>query len=1018
MAWDMEAFDSAGIAEDHAAWLEKIFGVDMHSLVREFYDLSFPSKPEYMGWGQEWNTRYDKQAKITDTEWSFQSYGEAQSRLDRYESLREESERIMNSLPDEKRAAYFELVHYSFAGSALMNEKLLKMQKSREGARMHRYSARKDAFESLAAADLLDSLTADYDRLMGGKWKHIASLRQGVTAHYFERPLPPVFPAGAEGIGVVVEGGRNLEFNSLLNKEKHIEIYSKSSQAQPWAIECDADWVCLARKEGRGDCRVAVSILPELMTPGRHSAILTIRCGSQKETVLVGANVSGELPSGPVFVEDDGVVSMPAADYTGSETINGVAPEILEGLGFEGRSVRLGDPLLPMQDIRDRVSCLEYDFMTESAGAVDVYSYVLPTFPLWYNDTFASDFAGVNPSTHELRFGLSIDDAYVAAPSVPCAEYSQAWTDNVLRNCAVIRTRLNVAAPGRHTLRVLCADPGVVFQKFVIDFGGLRRSVLGPGSTLLRVDAAPSKMFTPAQATEIGGMLGEHLQRTREGRVAHFIEGSSSPAVQLFAAENHVSNRRNWRGEHAGKWLCTASDLYRHTGDGKILSRLVEVADFLVSKQEESGWLGTYVPEIRFDGPSDEPAWDVWVNTYMIKGLVAVYNVTGNEKYAKAATRIASYMKKIFVDEKMPFGGTGFHGGLVSTGSVEPFMELLESYPGDDARTMVLFCIGQMESIPGLGLVSKFSEGRDCQSVANGKIYELLRNLTGLARYARFSADSVISQACRNAWNNIRDYHLSPSGCPWGGIDVHNEVFNPIGVFEPRQVCETCSAMEWISFTRQMLLLDGDAKYAEQIEKSLYNAIPGALGGEKSEWVYYTRFNGAVHRGSEWSCCWSSGMMASEWIPDLVYSLCGDDVRVNIYTPSCLDGVLLQSGDYAESGKACFELLKSGRFKLLLRNPEWAPSAMVKSGDEIVPYRMEQGYILLEKDWKKGDRIEIAFPVCNRDELSRDSRDGKIWKSAFKGPLLLGRARGPLEAMAKLPWMQPSDEYNYWEMTE
>ena len=75
---------------------------------------------------------------------------------------------------------------------------------------------------------------------------------------------------------------------------------------------------------------------------------------------------------------------------------------------------------------------------------------------------------------------------FVATPTISSHEYSQPWSENVLKNCSIKKTTMKVDGAGRHTLKILCGDAGVVVQKIVLDFGGLKRSYVGPRSTKVK----------------------------------------------------------------------------------------------------------------------------------------------------------------------------------------------------------------------------------------------------------------------------------------------------------------------------------------------------------------------------------------------------------------------------------------------------------------------------------------------------------------------------------------------------
>src|SRR5689334_1096343 len=94
---------------------------------------------------------------------------------------------------------------------------------------------------------------------------------------------------------------------------------------------------------------------------------------------------------------------------------------------------------------------------------------------------------------------------------------------------------------------------------------------------------------------KVGGLLGETLERSRLGRLRTFIEDERSRPIAIFSPEARARNfDGDWNGEHAGKWLYTASRTAVRTGDTELAKRVRRVADYLVSTQESDGYLGTY----------------------------------------------------------------------------------------------------------------------------------------------------------------------------------------------------------------------------------------------------------------------------------------------------------------------------------------------------------------------------------------------------------------------------------------
>ena len=504
MAWDIGRFTADNVVTYPARWLAGIFGEAyydrLEAMTREHLRLAFPRKPEYMGWGYHWN-RFDHNCEqLTDTDFSFTNYDEAPRRLEAYRKLGARAEALLHEIGDEARPAFYQLVYYPLRGAELMNRMTLGGQRNRWYARQGRAATNAVRDEVQRCYDSLQVITRGYNSLLGGKWNHMMSMRQnydGVSAYFNLPHLATHDAAGAPRLalqvaGEDVTGARAFHalpaFDNYLRRTYPVEIYNRGGGTLAWTAHASEPWVVLSKSAGKtaDEERITVGIDWEKAPSGNAvPAQIVFRAGEQSEKVLVSlfnptAPSRAELRG--IYVENNGCVSIPAAGCHRVRENDRIKITAVEDLGIEGPALQLGDPTAPLQIFRSRdVPCAEYDFYAFDAGSVDVYTYVLPTFPLHADRDFR---IGENTNT-DTKYSVQIDDGALATPSSSHVEYSQVWFESVLRNCAVNKSTLHIDKPGRHTLRIRVGDPGIVLQKIVLDFGGMKRSYLGPQSTLL-----------------------------------------------------------------------------------------------------------------------------------------------------------------------------------------------------------------------------------------------------------------------------------------------------------------------------------------------------------------------------------------------------------------------------------------------------------------------------------------------------------------------------------------------------
>lgn len=501
--------------------------------------------------------------------------------------------------------------------------------------------------------------------------------------------------------------------------------------------------------------------------------------------------------------------------------------------------------------------------------------------------------------------------------------------------------------------------------------------------------------FPSAGQVRLGGVLGEAIEASRKGRLSHFIVDAHSPAIALFDPARAEGNHEgDWYGEHAGKWLIAAARAAAHQGDGVLRARVLEVADHLASIQRADGYLGTYAPERRFtvpqpprpwswDGAPALRTWDVWTHAYLVLGLIEAWRLGGRPAHLDAARAIGRLCHAAFVEGGLDITTCGNHFGMSATVLLDGAVELFLVTDDPQFLELARRIVEQADHNPPLALVQRLLAGVDASEIGTGKAYQLLWNAAALAKLARATGDATLLPALEWLWANVHDHHLSLGGGPWGGAGLRSrECFNPPFVFDPQGYVETCSTLAWLQFTRELLAWTGHARYVDAIERTALNDLLGAMAADGQDWCYYSFGNGRRTHTTYWRCCKSSGAMAMEELPMLAYATSARDVRVNLFVPGEVvfdDGpapglriVQQGRGEVPMQVELTLQPAHSSTFVLALRQPAWSAPVQVRIDGELQDARADDdGYVRLQRQWRIGTRIEIAFSA--RPQLQRRS---------------------------------------------
>ncbi|NRF65815.1 glycoside hydrolase family 127 protein [Aquincola sp. S2] len=528
----------------------------------------------------------------------------------------------------------------------------------------------------------------------------------------------------------------------------------------------------------------------------------------------------------------------------------------------------------------------------------------------------------------------------------------------------------------------------------------------------------------------LGGLLGEAIGASQRGRLSSFIVDEASPALRLFGPEHRERNTEgDWYGEHAGKWLIAAARAAARSGDATLRERVQHAARWLAGQQQPDGYLGTYAATHRFsvpqppkpgtwDGAPARRTWDIWIHAYLMLGLLEVHRHFPEQRLLDAACRIGDLCLQVLTEGGLDITTLGNHHGLSATVLLDPAAQLYLDTGEPRYLQLALRVLEQADAEPRLQLLRQALAGADAADIATAKAYQLQWNLVGLAKLWHATGREDLMRAVEALWTSIRTHHLTLGGGPWGGVAHRSrEVFNAPGSFSPQAYVETCSTLAWIQLNRELLQLTGDARYADEIERSAYNDLLGALAPNGEDWCYYVFPNGRRVHTTYWRCCKSSGAMALEelalaaWslditgaVPMLAMNLIGPaDVRatlpdgrvlcVQAYTAYPFDGRI-------ELVIRCAEPL---RLALKLRIPPWAAGATLQLAGQV-PLPAEAGhFVLLDRSWHDGERIVLQLPIaarfevhCHRNVQESRAPDGSTVRQEVLRQDVVALLRGPL----------------------
>jgi DUF1680 family protein len=289
---------------------------------------------------------------------------------------------------------------------------------------------------------------------------------------------------------------------------------------------------------------------------------------------------------------------------------------------------------------------------------------------------------------------------------------------------------------------------------------------------------------------------------------------------------------------------------------------------------------------------------------------------------------------------------------------------------------------------------------------------------SGMADVAALTEDTGYVHAIDRIWDNVVTKKLYITGGI--GATGHGEAFGKdYDLPNMSAYCETCAAIGNVYWNYRLFLLHGDAKYYDVLERTLYNGLISGVSLDGDGFFYPNPLESiGQHQRQPWfgcACCPSNICRFIPSLPGYVYAVKDREVYVNLFMGNTSEMTvggkkltLTQSTEYPWNGDVRITVAPKGKqtFALKLRVPGWVrdsvvPSNLYRFSDEkalnyqvkvngkIVESALDKGYFTINRDWKKGDVVDVHFdmePRTVRANSKVEADRGKI--SVERGPLV------------------------------
>jgi len=417
--------------------------------------------------------------------------------------------------------------------------------------------------------------------------------------------------------------------------------------------------------------------------------------------------------------------------------------------------------------------------------------------------------------------------------------------------------------------------------------------------------------------------------------------------------------KRGW--EEEPYWLKGFGDLGYVLKDERIIKEARRWLEAALASQESDGYFGP---------PENKKNFDLWPNMVMLFALQSYYEFSGDERIPPFMARYFQFEKNLPRDKLLPGRWQKVRGG-----------DNLES----------IYWLYNRTGDPELLEIAKIIFERTANWTEGLPTPHGVNITMGIRQPGVFWQQSKETQHLDAVERNYRTV-MGEYGQVPGGMFAADENFRE-GFTGASQAAETCSIVEFMYSNESLLKITGDLNYADRCENIVFNSFPAAYTPDWKGIHYLTAPNlvqcdkGAEHvfqnKGKlvsyspfrDYRCCQHNVGQGWPYFAEHLWMATQGNGLAAIFHAPCdvkakvADGVEVTIHEYTrypfgDTVEFVLESPRAVRFPLALRIPGWCESPRLSINGEAQEIKAKpQSYLIVEREWKGGDRVKLELPM-------------------------------------------------------